>query len=295
MRPVPSARLIHARNGVVVDNLVVRRRLTVILLAMATLAPAVAALVAVAGTPSSAYALPVFEFSSPKGPIRITAAELGASRTDNGLSVDEAKLDGAITKLQQSFGQTGTPGTYELQPDHSVLLKPGTPGVEIDPGRMKSMLLRALRGSRSNLKVPTRPVAAEAAPTNAIVVSLQDFRLDLYKGAELIHHFPVGVGALSFPTPPGAYYVKSKAKNPTWGNPGSAWARNMPAYIPPGPRNPLGTRALRLDRGALVIHGTPQPSTVGRRASHGCIRMKRQDVEALFEMVPVNTAVFIIP
>ena len=276
------------------DNLVVRRPLIVIL-ALATLAPAAAALVAVSGTPSSAYALPVFEFSSPKGPIRLTAAELGASRTEKGLSVDEAKLDGAISKLQQSFGQTGTPGTYELQPDHSVLLKPGMPGVEIDPAAMKSMLLRALRGSRSNLKVPTRPVAEQAAPTNAIVVSLKEFRLDLYKGAELAHHFPVGVGALEFPTPPGAYYVKSKAKDPTWRNPGSAWARGMPAYIAPGPRNPLGTRALRLDRGALVIHGTPQPSTIGRRASHGCIRMKRTDVEALFEMVPAQTPVFIIP
>jgi len=277
-----------------VDNLLVRRPLIVIL-AIATFAPAAAALVAVSGTPSSAYALPVFEFTSPKGPIRITAAELGASRTEEGLSVDEPKLDAAITKLQQSFGQTGSPGTYELQPDHRVLLKPGTPGVEIDPDGMKSMLLRALRGSRSNLKVPTRPVAAQAAPTNAIVVSLKDFRLDLYKGAELVQHFPVGVGALRFPTPPGAYYVRSKAKNPTWRNPGSAWARSMPAYIPAGPRNPLGTRALRLDRGALVIHGTPQPSTIGRRASHGCIRMKRPDVEALFEMVPVQTPVFIIP
>ncbi len=271
-----------------------RRPLTVVL-ALATLAPAVAALVAVAGTPSSAYALPVFEFSSSKGPITVTAAELGASRTDDGLSVDGAKLETAIGKLQQSFGQTATPGTYELQPDHRVLLKPGSPGVEIDPAGMKTMLLRALRGSRSNLKLSTRPVPAQAAPSNAIVVSLKEFRLDLYKGAELIHHFPVGVGALSFPTPPGAYYVKSKAKNPTWRNPGSAWARSMPAYIAAGPRNPLGTRAMRLDRGALVIHGTPQPWTIGRRSSHGCIRMKRPDVEALFEMVPVQTPVFIIP
>lgn len=271
------------------------RRPLVTILALATLLPAVAALIAVSRIPSSAYALPAFEFSSAKGPIRVTAAELGASRADDGLKVDAKKLDTAIAKLQQTFGQTATPGTYELQPDHRVLLKPGSPGVEIDPVAMKKLLLRALRGSRSNLKLPTRPVAAQAPPSNAIVVNLKEFRLDLYEGRSLVRHFPVGVGALSFPTPPGAYYVRSKAKNPTWRNPGSSWARSMPSYIPAGPRNPLGTRALRLDRGALVIHGTPQPWTIGTRASHGCIRMKRPDVEALFEMVPEQTPVFIIP
>lgn len=271
------------------------RRPLVTILALATLFPAAAALIAVTHVPSSAYALPVFEFTSAKGPIRVTAAELGASRDSDGLSVDASKLDATIVKLQQTFGQTATAGTYELQPDHRVLLRPGSPGVELDPVAMRTMLLRALRGSRSKLRLPTRPVAAQAPPTNAIVVSLEEFRLDLYKGPDLVQHFPVGVGALRFPTPPGAYYVKSKATNPTWRNPGSAWARGMPSYIAAGPRNPLGTRALRLDRGALVIHGTPQPWTIGSRASHGCIRMKRPDVEALFEMVPVATPVFIIP
>jgi L,D-transpeptidase ErfK/SrfK len=69
----------------------------------------------------------------------------------------------------------------------------------------------------------------------------------------------------------------------------------MPWYMPPGPRNPLGTRALGLDRGALVIHGTPQPWTVGTRSSHGCIRMRRGDVEKLFDLVPQGTPVFIVP
>ena len=69
----------------------------------------------------------------------------------------------------------------------------------------------------------------------------------------------------------------------------------MPAYIGPGPRNPLGTRALRLDRGALVIHGTPQPWSIGQRSSHGCIRMRRADIERLYDLVPEQTPVFIVP
>jgi lipoprotein-anchoring transpeptidase ErfK/SrfK len=275
-------------------NLLVRRLISSIL-AVATLAPAMVAFVAVSMTPSSAHALPVFEFSTAKGPLRVTAAELGARKTGDGLKIDDAMFDQTIKRLQVEFARHAKPGTYELKPDHTVLLHQGTPGLEIDPAGMRQLLIRALRGSRSHLKLPTRSVAPRPAPTNAIVVNLGEFGLDLYRGPQLERHFPVGVGALSFPTPPGAYYVRSKAMNPTWRNPGSRWSRGMPSYIPPGPRNPLGTRAMRLDRGALVIHGTPQPWSIGHRSSHGCIRMRRDDIENLYDLVPQGTPVFIVP
>lgn len=271
------------------------RRFTSCGLTLATLVPVVAILTAVSTVPRSAYALPVFEFASAKGPVRVTAEELGARRTKAGLQIDGPKLDAAIKRLQAVFRQPPKAGTYELKPDHRVLLKHGSRGMELDAAEMRVLLVRALRGSRSNLKLPMKPIPASAAPNHAIVVKLQEFRLDFYKGPDLVKHYPVGVGALRFPTPPGAYYVRSKAVNPTWRNPGSPWSRSMPSYIAPGPRNPLGTRALRLDRGALVIHGTPQPWTIGRRSSHGCIRMKRADIEDLFDRVPEQTPVFIVP
>ncbi len=270
------------------------RRSTGAALAFTTFIPAVFAVVAVSLTPSSAHALPVFEFASAKGPVRISASALGVRQTDGGLVIDDAAFAKAVKALNNKLRRPGVPGTYELKPDHTVHLKGGSPGYEIDPVGTKTMLFRALRGSRSNLTLPVRAVAA-TAQQKALVVNLQLFRLDLYRGADLTDQFQVGVGALSFPTPPGAYYVRSKAVNPTWRNPGSAWARGMPAYIPPGPRNPLGTRALRLDRGALVIHGTPQPWTIGQRSSHGCIRMRRGDVEKLYDLVPEQAPVFIIP
>lgn len=264
-------------------------------LTLATLVPVVAVLVAVTSVPPSAYALPTFEFDSPDGPVRMTAAELGASRGDDGLRIEDETFRAAIERLRKAFTLRAKAGTYELLPDHTVHLRGGSPGMELDPEATRRMLIRALQGSRSKLELPMRPLPASAAPDSAIVVSLQDFRLDLYKGSTLVKHYQVGVGALRFPTPPGAYYVRSKATNPTWRNPGSPWSRSMPSFIPPGPNNPLGTRALRLDRGALVIHGTPQPWTIGTRSSHGCIRMKRPDIEDLFERVPVETPVFIVP
>jgi L,D-transpeptidase ErfK/SrfK len=165
----------------------------------------------------------------------------------------------------------------------------------LDQEATKQMLLEAIRGDGPSLVLPMRevPVAPEAEV--AIVVRLSDFRLDLYNGTDIVRDYPVGIGKINYPTPTGAFYVASKARNPTWWNPGSAWARGMPRYMPPGPRNPLGTRALRLDRDAIVIHGTPQPNTIGTRASHGCVRMLREDVEELFELVPEGTAVFILP
>jgi lipoprotein-anchoring transpeptidase ErfK/SrfK len=273
----------------------VRNRPPITLLAALTLVPVIAMFVAVLTVPRSASALPVFEFTTAKGPLRVTSADLGVVRGHRGLEIDRLRFDAAIAKLQKVVRQPSTPSRYELKPDHKVLLKKGTVGFELDPVAMREMLLRALQGARSNLKLPTRAVKPAPAPSHAIVVNLRQFRLDLYKGPSHETHFTVGVGALSFPTPPGAYYVRSKAMNPTWRNPGSGWARGMPSYIPPGPRNPLGTRALRLDRGALVIHGTPQPWTIGTRSSHGCIRMKRPDVEKLFDMVPEQTPVFIVP
>jgi L,D-transpeptidase ErfK/SrfK len=64
--------------------------------------------------------------------------------------------------------------------------------------------------------------------------------------------------------------------------------------IPPGPGNPLGTRALYLNADGIRIHGTPSDSSIGSYASHGCIRMHISESEALYPLVPVGTPVFII-
>jgi len=263
-------------------------------LALFALVPAVLALVAVSGTPKSAYALPTFSVATASGPQRVTAAELGAKRTSSGLRVDITQMRAEIARLQAGFHRAPTAGTYVLTNGH-VLLRPGTPGVELDAVKTESMLMHALRGAHSRLVLPTRVVPAIPAPPHAIVVNLSLFRLDFYAGSKLVTHYPVGVGQLRFATPPGAYHIVAKQYHPAWRNPYSSWSRGMPSYIPPGPYNPLGTRALPLDRGALLIHGTPQPWTVGHSASHGCIRMKRADIEALYDMTEVGTPVFIVP
>ena len=271
------------------------RRAIVVLTALTALLPAGVVVSMVRATPASAFVVPDVQVSTPQGPVRLSAAELGVERGRDGhLKVDDAKFEGRLTELVSGFGEPAVPGGYELTPE-GVRLVTGKPGLALDMPATRQALLAAMDRGRGRMTLPLRDVEAPPPPQFAIVVNLGQFRLNLYEGTKPVKQYPVGVGELRFPTPPGAYFIKSKAKNPTWRNPGSGWARNMPAAIGPGPKNPLGTRAMRLDRGALVIHGTPNPSSVGRRSSHGCIRMRKADVEDLFERVPVGTEVFIVP
>jgi lipoprotein-anchoring transpeptidase ErfK/SrfK len=256
--------------------------------------PAVAVLVAVNATPRSAYSVPSLEVRTPSGAVRLSADDLGAYRTSHGVAIDPSAMDQTLDRLAALFGVPARPDAYALA-NGRVILTPGHAGVALDRSATRSLLMRLVHGDGGDAALPVRSVAPPAAPAHAIVVELSRFGLDLYARTALVEHFTVGVGRLSFPTPPGAYYVKWKEKNPAWRNPGSSWAHDMPWYMPPGPDNPLGTRALELDRGALVIHGTPEPWTIGSRSSHGCIRMRRADVEKLFDEVPVGTPVFIVP
>jgi len=148
------------------------------------------------------------------------------------------------------------------------------------------------RAELSVKEVP--PAIADANLGRTIVVSLSERRLRLYEGMEVKRTYRVAVGAPGHSTPRGTWEVINKRRNPTWRNPGSEWARDMPAVVPPGVNNPLGTRALDLNARLIRIHGTSRDYSIGTAASRGCIRMHRWDVEELFELVPVGTPVLIV-
>lgn len=270
------------------------RRVFTILIALAVLSPVVLVAAMLTRTPASALVVPSIQIATADGIKRLTPEELGVSRTTEGLQVDEARFAARLQAIVAGFGTPATPARYELD-GQGVRLVTGTPGLAPDWPATRRAILHALETGRGNVSMPLRQISSGPPPQFAVVVRLPDFRLELFEGTSLVQHYSIGVGALKFPTPPGAYYIRSKSKNPTWRNPGSDWARTLPKRIGPGPKNPLGTRALRLDRQALVIHGTPYPSSVGHRSSHGCIRMRNSDVQDLFDRVPQGTAVFIVP
>lgn len=149
--------------------------------------------------------------------------------------------------------------------------------------------------------IPTRFILPEPALRQGIVLNLAEYRIYYFApDGRTVHTFPVGIGRQGWRTPVTTTKVVERIKDPDWTAPQSiiranlAKGKRIRTYIPPGPDNPLGAYALRLSRSGYLIHGTNVPSSVGKRVSHGCIRLYAPDIKALYHLVPKNTKVTII-
>jgi len=150
----------------------------------------------------------------------------------------------------------------------------------------------------SLVRVPQSIVLPRVRPETGVVVNLAEMRLYYFFGSGTHRFFftaPIGIGREGYLTEFGEYKVKSKTPDPTWVVPESIREEepDLPAEVPPGPDNPLGDFVFRLSRRLYAIHGTNKPWGIGRRVSHGCIRMYPEDVGALYPMVPVGTTVLV--
>lgn len=136
-------------------------------------------------------------------------------------------------------------------------------------------------------------------PRSGITINLAEQRLYLIwedDGFYRVRIYPVGTGKQGTDTPEGDFEVLQKVRAPTWRVPESVRAEDpeMPAYVPPGPENPLGDYWLRFTRRGHGIHGTNKPFGIGRRVSHGCIRLYAEDIKDLFSKVEVGTPVKVV-
>ncbi|NBU24026.1 MAG: L,D-transpeptidase [Gammaproteobacteria bacterium] len=143
---------------------------------------------------------------------------------------------------------------------------------------------------------------------SGIVVNLPEHRMYYFPKAAKgetprVFTFPVSVGKMDWLTPLGVTRIARKQKDPAWYPPESVRKEHadrgdppLPKIVPPGPDNPLGTRAMRLDipGGSYLIHGTNNPDAVGMAVTHGCLRMYPEDVERLFDLTPVGTRVALV-
>lgn len=121
-----------------------------------------------------------------------------------------------------------------------------------------------------------------------LVIRLKKRRVYVYRGEELDVSYPIAVGKNGWETPKGDFKVLEKKKDPSWQNPFTG------EVIPPGIDNPLGVRWIGFwtnGKNSIGFHGTPNEGSVGRAASHGCIRMFNKDVQKLFDLVQVGTPV----
>ncbi|MEY4760196.1 MAG: hypothetical protein RLZZ200_52 [Pseudomonadota bacterium] len=163
-----------------------------------------------------------------------------------------------------------------------------------------------LPGTGKNVVIPGERILP-SGPREGIVVNLPEHRLYYYpkvkKGQKpVVITYPVSIGKMDWRTPLGRTRIVSKTERPSWTPPAAVRKEHiangdpLPAVVPPGPNNPLGLFAMRLDirPGAYLIHGTNNPIAVGMAVTHGCIRMYPEDIEALFPLVPVNTPVYLV-
>ncbi len=154
----------------------------------------------------------------------------------------------------------------------------------------------------SDRHIPPAPQGA------AIVVNIPDGLLYRYDGPQ-VTVYPVALGEPTdadaadpkrWRTPTGTFKVVEKRPNPVWTVPKSIQEQMREAgkevltKVKPGPDNPLGTRWIGLSAWGYGIHGTNAPSSIGRYSTHGCVRMRSEHVEEIFDAVSTGTQVRIL-
>lgn len=198
-----------------------------------------------------------------------------------GLSLTTTVYEDTLSDLARTYRQ----GYNEMQ-----LANPG-----VDPW---------IPGEGTEVVVPSLYILPQA-PRDGIVVNVPEMRLYHFTragrdGAQRIMTFPISIGRQEWVTPKGRTTVVGKVKDPAWHPPASIRKEHaemgdpLPMVVPPGPNNPLGSRALRLGLTGYLIHGTDKPYGIGMRVTHGCIRMYPNDAETIYDITSVGTPVHII-
>lgn len=160
------------------------------------------------------------------------------------------------------------------------------------------------RLSRTTSKRYDRRIPKQFLPTTvsyntsyspgSVVIDTTSRYLYLVQSNSKARRYGVGVGRPGFEWA-GVHKVTRKREWPDWRPPSEMLKRqpSLPRYMPGGPRNPLGARALYLGSTLYRIHGSNEPWTIGQAVSSGCIRMRNEDVAELYNMVPVGAKVYV--
>lgn len=148
--------------------------------------------------------------------------------------------------------------------------------------------------SRAGEEILAPNVRSSAPPkVEKVVVDDSDKTVSAWDGDKLVAQYPATTGSEHDPLPVGTWKINGVSKNPTFHyNPDLFWdadESHAKAKIPPGPNNPVGVVWLDLSKPHYGIHGTPEPATIGKTQSHGCIRLTNWDAAELAAMVTPGT------
>ena len=241
---------------------------------------------------------------------RMVEAAFDQAAQSNGLpvtvrldrSLNRGKLRAAIGLVGARINKPARNASVRLGVRRPSIRKPRN-GLAVDRVKLRRALVdEILRPNETRLVnvslVRTRPAIGvnrlRSIYGTYISIDRSSFRLRLFKRLRRVRTYGIAVGAAGHGTPGGLFRVRGKSWNPAWHVPNSAWAGSLAGQtIPPGdPRNPLRVVFMSLG-GAIGIHGTSEPWSIGTRASHGCIRMRAGDVRNLASRTPVGTPVLI--
>jgi lipoprotein-anchoring transpeptidase ErfK/SrfK len=192
--------------------------------------------------------------------------------------------------------QSGGPPTMRPLPRERLnnpqrLMDRPNRGFSVEEGRT----IVSRRGIAQHLQRQTVDYAT-SEPAGTIIVDTANTYLYLVLGQGKAVRYGIGVGREGF-TWSGRERISRMAEWPNWRPPAEMLERepHLPDFMPGGPNNPLGARALYLGNTLYRIHGTNEPSSIGTHASSGCIRLLNEDVMDLYQRVAVGTSVVVLP
>lgn len=170
-------------------------------------------------------------------------------------------------------------------------------GFMIDP-KTKKPLVNSYSGSGGMARSPIKK-SVVANPGNysagTIIVNTAERRLYLIQADGKALKYGIGVGREGFQWG-GTHSITMKREWPDWRPPEAMLKRrpDLPRFMPGGPNNPLGARAMYIGSTIFRIHGSNEPQTIGQAVSSGCFRMSNQDVVDLYDRVKVGTRVVVL-
>lgn len=215
---------------------------------------------------------------------------------------DEEAVDKLVEEVAEASDTEARDAGVDITAT-DVSVREGRRGVRTNRKRLREDVLAAVTDPDAERsiaaafrKVEPEVTTDEVADRYAtiVIVDRGSFRLRLFKDLEEAETYPIALGKAGNDTPAGTYEIQNKAVNPAWNVPNSDWAGSLAGQVIPSgaPNNPLKARWLGIYDG-VGIHGTAERDSIGTNASRGCIRMLVEDVEALYERVPVGATVYI--
>ena len=207
-----------------------------------------------------------------------------------------------VDRVRVAVSRKALDAKVDFKPQ-AVSIRQARSGRSIDARQLRSDIQTALVSAVSDrtLAVDVRTVAPKVsggklAAKYPIVLAVDrgNFRISLFKKLKKVKVYPIAVGQAGLETPAGLYEIQNKAPNPAWHVPNSPWAGSLAGQVIPGgtPQNPIKSRWMGIYDG-VGVHGTDARGSIGTNASHGCIRMLIEDVEKLYDQVPVGTPIYI--